>query len=247
MFHDPFASAALSPKEHANGALGLFGMTSFGTGTSTGAAVGSVVPGVGTAVGGAIGFVTDAVGLITNLYHKTNTDPASQVWKHIASSAQLVLQALNVKVGNDGKWYDASTNALLSQEEADYRAESLMAQLVGSHIGSPTDRYWYDNSDNHRLTSPEAFTRWTTSYGSGATLESVLESGQTYIPGTVPAAHTPEGQYQYGQPYQPTPQPGGVTGIAHAGLLPTLTPTTLMIAAVAVVGIILLTGKKARR
>lgn len=176
--------------------------------------LGFIDPATATA---AASVVQTAVSTITSLFQKSTTDPASKIWKNISPAMNDVLTALNVRVGNDGKWYDATTNQLLSQEDADFRSESLMAKLVGAHMGSMTDRYWYDDLDNHKLTDSEAYTRWVQSYGQGATLESVLELGGSYVPQSVPNHATPEGVAYYGTPYKPTPSPGGKTGLATAG------------------------------
>lgn len=177
-----------------------------------------------------VSLVSTAVQNITNLFHRTNTDPASQIWKHVDPSAHAVLAALNVRVGDDGKWYDAPSNQLLSSEDADFRAESLMAMLVGAEMRP--DRYWYDRLDNHKLTSAEAYARWTTNYGQGATLESVVEDGLSYTPGSVPSSATPEGRAMFGA-QTPVRSPGGRTGIstparpAQAGVFGVSTPVAL--------------------
>ena len=174
-----------------------------------------------------------------------NTDPASAVWSKIQPGDESVLEVLNVHVGADGKWYDATTNALLSQEDADFRSESLMAQLIGATMRS--DRYWYDNQTNQRLTSQEAFSRWETSYGPGATLESVVASGAAYH---APQTATPAGTAWTAPTSTSSPtnaRPAG-TSVQSASLLPTagMSPMTLALVAGGALALILLAKKRGR-
>ena len=134
--------------------------------------------GLAPVVATTIKFVPAIISGIQNLFGGGGTaNPASTVWKNIKPSDVLTLAALNVRVAGDG-WHDATSDVKLSQEEADYRAESLMAALVGARdTGIGSAGAWVDLADGHQLSNTEAWERWTSMYGAGTTLETVLRQG----------------------------------------------------------------------
>lgn len=171
--------------------------------------------------------VRDAAGLVTGIFGggSSTGDPASSVWKNIKPTDSLVLSALNVNARPDG-WYVGDVK--LSQEDADFRAGTLMAALIGATVPAPRTA-WRDAIDNHQLTKEEAWQRWVSRYGSSATLESVLRSttgseigGSPYVapvpvslPSQQPAAVPPFIPIPYSQP--PQQRPGGLPAVIPPG------------------------------
>ena len=198
-------------------------------GAAIGATVGSVVPVIGTAIGGAIGA---AVGFASSFFGGGGgtANPASSVWKNIKPSDVLTLAALNVRVEGDG-WHDASSGLKLSQEEADFRAESLMAAMIGARdTGIGSRGAWVDNADGHELAAAEAWERWTSTYGAGTTLETALRQGGgtpgvPFVPPPVPPVYQGAAPATPSWPVtvRPSAQAPGATPYAPApyGAVPT--------------------------
>jgi len=268
MFHDPFASAALSPKEHANGALGSFANLGFTTaeGATAGATVGTaILPGVGTAIGSAIGTIAGLFqsGIdISHLFGGGTPDEAKAVWSKIPGAYTRL-------EGGHGRWTDSLTGESMEDAGTDVRKGAIMASAVGMY--NDQRNWWFDAATGQHVDPGTAAGRWKAIFGAGTPFEaayaqaperfaifsSVDSSTDPYIPsqGGTPMQHAATALP--GNPYVPPvaissspASPGGiVTGFqpAIAGVLGAISPTTLMIAAVALVGVFLLSGKKARR
>ncbi len=151
-----------------------------------------------------------------------STDQASTIWKNIKPGDVLTLAALHVLAQADG-WHDATSGATLTQEESDYRSESLMAALVHATMAGP-QQAWTDNTDGHPLSNDEAFSRWSQSYGPSTTIETVLKrAGQTATDPSIPTAPLGQGgtvPFPVPTNFPPPPQPTG-------GTLPVFSPSGL--------------------
>ena len=89
-------------------------------------------------------------------------DPISAVWKALGASA------VNARVGPDGYWYDLTTGAKLSSEEADDRREDVVAATIHAHVGA--DGWWVDNTTGQTLTHGDVWKRYQQLSATGAVL-----------------------------------------------------------------------------
>ena len=151
-----------------------------------------------------------------------NTDPdlASKIWKDIKSTDILTLTTLNVDARPDG-WYDASRGTKLTQEDAYFRSNTLMASLIGAKVPSPRSA-WIDAS-GRPLTNAQAWAAWASRYGTSR-IEDVLRAAKpvTTLASSAPAGPGPSAPSMF--PALPT-APAGPAATATAMGNPSWSPT----------------------
>lgn len=131
-----------------------------------------------------IALVTKAIPVIQGIIRGVqggaySGDPVAAVWMALPASA------INARVGADGWWYDISTGAKLSHEEAAQRQQQVVAKSIGAHVGP--DGWWYDDRTNQQLSHQDAINRYDALVKAG----SPMVGAPTTTPKTQPMIGAP--------------------------------------------------------
>ena len=161
----------------------------------------------------AVPMVVSAIRSITDRNGgSTASDPISAVWQKIPPSA------INARVGSDGWWYDLTTGAQLSHEDAALLQQNIVAATIHAHVGP--DGWWVDDTTGATLDHQAVWNRYQELSKTGT----ILTGPQAHSTGPAGSGGTPAGGG--------TPNTAGIS-----------TQTLLIIGAVGL-GLLLLTGKR---
>ena len=147
-FRDPIAT------QHFRQLRGGLGAINIGTGASTGAAIGTVVPVLGTAIGGAIGTLA---ALASSLIGGPSADAMKNIWNVVP------LSLLRVS-GGHGTWTDTLTGQTMPDAGTDLRKSAIVASAINAF--NDPQNHWYDATTQQYINGATALQRWQQRFGS---------------------------------------------------------------------------------